>query len=115
MEEQLSDPLFGPETLMNRFFLSEKALQRIIRSATGMTFTEYLQHRRMEKARGMLTETELPIREICLSCGYASLNTFYKAFQRAYGFEERDSVTLGVARAMMEADYLSGRNLGALR
>ena len=84
VEEQLSDPLFGPETLMNRFFLSEKALQRIIKSATGMTFTEYLQHRRMEKARGMLTETELPIREICLSCGYASLNTFYKAFQRAY-------------------------------
>ena len=29
-------------------------------------------------------DPSLPIREICLSCGYASLNTFYKAFQRAY-------------------------------
>ncbi len=38
-----------------------------------------------------------------------------KAFQRAYGFEERDYVTLGVARAMMEAYYQSGGNLGALR
>ncbi|MDO5435545.1 MAG: peptidoglycan-binding protein [Clostridia bacterium] len=32
-----------------------------------------------------------------------------KAFQRAYGFQERDYVTLGVARAMLEACYYSGR------
>ncbi len=38
-----------------------------------------------------------------------------KAFQRAYGFQQRDYVTLGVARAMIEAYYQSGGNLEALR
>lgn len=37
-----------------------------------------------------------------------------KDFQRAYGFEERDYVSLGVARAMMEAYYYSGGSLYSL-
>jgi len=32
-----------------------------------------------------------------------------RAFQKAYGFQERDYVTLGVARAMIEACYQRGR------
>jgi len=37
-----------------------------------------------------------------------------KAFQRAYRFEERDYVTLGVARAMLEQCYYSGCSLSDL-
>ena len=36
------------------------------------------------------------------------------AFQRDYGFEERDYVSLGVARAMIEAYYYSGGDLNKL-
>ena len=64
--------------------MSDKAVQRLMRGATGMTFFEYLYHRRMEKAKVLLEETDLPIQEISNQCGYASLNTFYKAFQRTY-------------------------------
>ena len=38
-----------------------------------------------------------------------------RAFQRAYGFVERDYVTLGVARAMIEAYYSAGGDLGRLK
>lgn len=37
-----------------------------------------------------------------------------KAFQRDYGFEQRDYVTLGVARAMLEACYNRGMYLNDL-
>lgn len=37
-----------------------------------------------------------------------------KAFQHAYGFEERDYVSLGVARAMIEAYYYAGGDLNKL-
>ena len=37
-----------------------------------------------------------------------------KAFQRDYGFEQRDYVTLGVARAMIEAFYHAGGDLYSL-
>ena len=32
----------------------------------------------------LLVETDLPIQDISAQCGYASVNTFYKAFQRTY-------------------------------
>ncbi len=38
-----------------------------------------------------------------------------RAFQRAYGFVERDYVTLGVARAMIEAYYAAGGDMGRLK
>lgn len=37
-----------------------------------------------------------------------------KVFQYAYGFEERDYVSLGVARAMIEAYYYAGGDLNKL-
>ena len=84
IENELANPALGIEFIMEKFSLSEKRAQQMMRSATGMTFFEYLNHKRMEKAKHMLEETDIPIREICTSCGYASLNTFYKAFQRAF-------------------------------
>jgi len=33
----------------------------------------------------LLTETHLPISEVCQRAGYATLSAFYKAFKRVYG------------------------------
>ena len=38
----------------------------------------------LEKARQLLTETDLPIQDVSVSCGYTSINSFYKAFQRTF-------------------------------
>ena len=84
IENELSNPALGIEFIMVKFSLSEKRAQQLMRSATGMTFFEYLNHRRMERAKHMLEETDVAIQEICTACGYASLNTFYKAFQRTF-------------------------------
>ena len=84
IEGELSNPSLGIEFIMERFSLSEKRAQQLMRSATGMTFFEYLNHKRMERAKALLEETDIPIQEVSASCGYASVNTFYKAFQRAY-------------------------------
>jgi len=84
IESEISNPGLGIEYIMEKFALSEKRAQQMMRSATGMTFFEYLNHQRMQRAKRMLEETDVPIQEICSACGYASVNTFYKAFQRAF-------------------------------
>ena len=84
IENELSNPTLGIEYIMEKFSLSEKRAQQLMRSATGMTFFEYLNHQRMEKAKSLLEATDIPIQEISSSCGYASVNTFYKAFQRTF-------------------------------
>jgi AraC-like DNA-binding protein len=80
----LSNPALSVDFMEECLHISDKALQRIMRNATGMTFYEYLHSQRMEKAQRMLTQTDLPISEVCTACGYLSLNSFYKAFQRTF-------------------------------
>ena len=45
---------------------------------------DYVNTQRMERARQLLCNTNMPIQEVYTACGYSSANTFYKAFQRTY-------------------------------
>ncbi|HML47890.1 MAG TPA: AraC family transcriptional regulator [Clostridia bacterium] len=68
-----------------RFQISEAHLQRIVRKATGCSFFEYVDQRRMTLAKQLLTQTRLPVAQIMGQCGYSTTNSFYKAFKRCYG------------------------------
>ena len=82
--EHLGNPDLSTEFMTSLLSVSDKTLQRTMRNATGMTFYEYIHSCRMEKARQLLTETDLPIQDVSVSCGYTSINSFYKAFQRTF-------------------------------
>ena len=82
--EHLGNPDLSTEFMANLLSISDKTLQRTMRNATGMTFYEYIHSRRMEKARQLLTETDLPIQDVSHRCGYTAINSFYKAFQRTF-------------------------------
>jgi AraC family transcriptional regulator len=51
----------------------------------GMTATTYIAERRIERAKKMLEETELPISEIALRSGFSSQSHFTTAFRRLAG------------------------------
>jgi two-component system response regulator YesN len=57
-------------------------LSRIFRKKTGSSFVEFLVHTRMEKARTLLEETELKIKEIGEKVGYLSPKYFCTIFKR---------------------------------
>lgn len=82
---QFGDPMLCIQSVTDRFGITEYALQRIVRNATGKSFFEYLDSLRMNHARLLLLETEMPLAAIIEKCGYNSRNTFYKAFKRTFG------------------------------
>ncbi|WP_299041935.1 AraC family transcriptional regulator [uncultured Tateyamaria sp.] len=45
---------------------------RSFKSATGMTFHQYLTQMRVDQARRLLTETAMPLVEIAYACGFSS-------------------------------------------
>ena len=69
---------------MEMFGISNRALQSLMRQATGTTFMDYVNTQRMERAKHLLCNSDMPIQDVCTACGYASVNTFYKAFQRTF-------------------------------
>jgi AraC family transcriptional regulator len=58
---------------------------RAFKQAMGMTATSYIAERRIERAKKMLEETELPISEIALRSGFSSQSHFTTAFRRLAG------------------------------
>jgi AraC family transcriptional regulator len=65
--------------------LSYFHFSRCFKQSMGMTATNYIAERRIERAKKMLEETELPISEIALRAGFSSQSHFTTAFRKLAG------------------------------
>ena len=66
-------------------YVSEFHFARLFKKITGQTPHNYLATVRVEKARRLLAETDLPITEIGARVGYSSQSHFTKVFREATG------------------------------
>ena len=60
--------------------VSAAYLSQTVRRATGLTATEHLQRRRIDRAKKLLRETDLNVMEICAAVGYSNTSHFYRLF-----------------------------------
>jgi len=65
--------------------LSDSHFSRAFKRSTGFTPSQYLTRLRMEQARRLLRETEMPVIDIGLEVGYASPSHFAQVFRREVG------------------------------
>jgi len=54
----------------------------VFKKETGVTFSEYLLEKRMEKAKELLRETQTPVSVICTEVGYNDVKHFTKNFTK---------------------------------
>ena len=66
--------------LSEQFHFNEDYFNRIIKSKTGMTYTEYVQSLRIGEAEKLLRSTDLNIDDIATKVGYQNKGYFYKIF-----------------------------------
>ena len=65
--------------------ISHNHLIRLFQETHGMTIAGYLRRRRSDKARHLLTQTNLPIKVIAMECGVWDLQAFNKMIRRELG------------------------------
>ncbi len=70
--------------------VSPSYLQRMLKQATGQSFTEYLQNLRIAKSCELLRRTALPIKEIAARSGYRDLKFFHELFRKKTGKTPRE-------------------------
>lgn len=58
---------------------------KMFRKATGLTFTDYVSHVRVEKAKNLLLNPNLRISEIAYEVGFQSLTHFNRVFKKITG------------------------------
>lgn len=104
LAEHADDPMLNLYAVAKSFDLNEKYLSRYFHDQTGQTFSSYLERLRMDRAVAMLRTTDATVDVVAESVGYASTNTFHKAFRRTYsttpGRFRRDIRHNGAAEAM---------------
>lgn len=64
--------------------VSSRHLRRIFIAEHGVTPLQYLQTRRLLLAKALLTDTSLPVAQVALAAGYASVRSFNAAFAGHY-------------------------------
>lgn len=58
---------------------------RMFKRSTGVTPHQFVSHLKLERARCLLQETELPVIQICFETGFNSPSHFSKVFKRNFG------------------------------
>ena len=72
------------QNLASRLGISDRHVRRIFEAQFGVSPTQYLQTRRLHTAKQLLADTSLPITQIALMSGYASVRRFNAAFVEHY-------------------------------
>ena len=85
IDAHICDVELSARTVAERFSLPERELQALTRAAEGVSFFDYVENRRMARAREQILTTDLPVHQIATNCGFALTNSFYKAFKRRFG------------------------------
>ncbi len=65
--------------------ISPYYFSKIFKEENGLNFIEYLTNVRIDKAKKLLEDSNLSIKEICLSCGYTDPNYFSRSFKKNVG------------------------------
>lgn len=85
---QAGSPLEGGALvaqLAARLGVSDRHLRRLFEAALGISPLQYLQTRRLLAAKQLLTDTSLPVTQVALASGFASVRRFNAAFVQHYG------------------------------
>lgn len=73
------------ESLAQHFFVSKEHLSRVFKASLGENLSDYVIKKRMEKAKELIVEHTLAIKQIAELTGYSDQAYFYKVFKNYYG------------------------------
>lgn len=79
------DPRLSSAMLATHFCVCQRQFARQVKRVLGMNTTQYIQRKRVERARRLLADTELPITDIYVKCGFESANYFTRVFRKLTG------------------------------
>ena len=65
--------------------VSSAHLRRAFKNTTGYTIHDYVENVRLNKAKALLSETDLPLKEISYRLGFAASSTFSSVFRKLQG------------------------------
>lgn len=88
MEKNLETPLSIAQ-ICARTGISHRQLDRLFRDYVRKTPSLYYRDIRLDRARGLVTQTEMPLAQVALASGFASQVHFSRAYRQRFGLPPR--------------------------
>ncbi len=83
MERNIEEPLTQSE-LAHYLSISTRQMQRMFKQYIGETPIRHYLNIRLDRARGLVTQTELPIMDIAALCGFTRADQFSRAYSKRF-------------------------------
>ncbi|MBC7961298.1 MAG: response regulator transcription factor [Vallitaleaceae bacterium] len=90
IQENYSDPNLSLQYLANHFHVNTAYIGRIFKKETHISFADYLNSVRIEKAKELLITTNFKGSELCQKVGFTNYNYFYIVFKKLTGLNPMD-------------------------
>lgn len=84
MEANIEDPL-SQELLAVRVGISRRQLERLFRRHLGRTPAQYYLETRLERARHLLYQTDMPVMSVACATGFVSASHFTTCYRQMFG------------------------------
>ena len=100
MENNIEDPL-SPQEIAEVVGLSSRQIERLFSKYLGTSPKKHYLQVRLDKARDLLRQTNMPVTEVCLACGFRSSSHFAKSYRAAFGIspsQDGDTAQLFLSR-----------------
>lgn len=85
VNDHYSQQTISLDVLAGQFNLSANYVSRFFKQETGCSFIQYITMLRMDKARELLLNTDLPIKDIVVQIGYIDVANFVRKFKAYEG------------------------------
>ncbi len=99
----------GAARVAARLGVSDRHLRRIFETQFGVSPLQYLQTRRLLAAKQMIADTRLPMTQVALASGFASVRRFNAAFVSHYALNPSALRRAGAATASREREAVDVR------
>lgn len=80
IDEHLQEPL-RLKDIADQVHMNPSYFSVLFKEKTGITYSDYVTRRRMQRAKELLVKTDLPIRDIAQKVGYVHVKYFNKTFK----------------------------------
>lgn len=94
MESHLENTLSIAD-VATRTGVSQRQLERLFKHNTGISPIQYYLEVRLDRAHGIITQTQLPILSVAVACGFNSQEHFSKAYKKRFGNSPSEDRRLG--------------------
>lgn len=84
--EANKEELLGLEEIAGHIGVSRRQLERLFRKYLNCSPIEYYKRLRLIQARHLLQQTNMPVSEIAISCGFNSSNHFSKCYREHFSY-----------------------------